>query len=148
MEQHFWRHRALGKGIVVLERPIGTAHAAIVLMHPVAGRNGFLGKADDLPELDDGLPGTDRAQREFMALGHATDDVYTLRGLRAHFKIAEGHADIVGSVEHQRSGLGADHRIGHRGSLRSSQLLLDGGALCRQIALQPANDVARRGGTN
>ena len=49
------RHHPLGKGIVMGQRAVGSAHAAIVLMYPVARHDGFLGKADDLAELDYGL---------------------------------------------------------------------------------------------
>ena len=108
---------ALGKGIVVYQRAVGPAHAAIVLVHPIAGRDRFLGKADDLAELDHRVSRRNRPGGEFVPARNAADDADALSGLGADIEIGQSHRDIVGGVEHERLALRADQGVGHGGVL-------------------------------
>ena len=71
---HLRRDSAFGIGIVIMERAVSAAHAAIVLVNPVARRDGLRGKADDLSELDHRLARRQRLQGKLVPLGHAAHD--------------------------------------------------------------------------
>ncbi|MCY1534226.1 hypothetical protein D9M68_695890 [compost metagenome] len=110
---HVGRNGALGKSVVVGQRAVGAAHATIVLVHPIAGHNGILGKADDLPEFDDRLARADGTGGELVAARHAPDNDHPLGRIGADIEIGQGHPDIVGGVEHKGLGLRAGHRFRH-----------------------------------
>jgi hypothetical protein len=70
--------RVLGKRIVALE----LGERAVVRMHMRAGRDVLGGEADDLPELEHGLPLGDRFRRHLVAAHDAPGRRYALDGGR------------------------------------------------------------------